>query len=84
MTLDEWRCDTCRRKRWPPPLPRFCEAGRMTQVRYKGGVVISYGSTCPWKVVMDARRAGARTYGQLMVERPELRAFVERIRTMEG
>ena len=79
MTLDEWQCDACRRREWPESTLRFCEMGRMTQVMYRDGKCISYGSTCPWKVVMDARRAGARTYGRLLTERPDVRAFVERV-----
>ena len=82
MTFDDWRCGKCWDKEMLHLLnvPRYCEVGRMTQVTYRGGKLISYGSTCPWKVVMDARRAGARTYGQLLAGRPGLRAFVERVR----
>ena len=81
MKLDEWRCEKCREKEWQHLLnvPRYCEIGRMTQVTYRDGKCISYGSICPWKVVMDARAAGARTYGQLLAGRPDLRAFVERV-----
>ena len=85
MRLDQWRCDRCREKQAMHSVRvwRSCEIGRMTQVTYRDGRCISFGSTCPWKDVMDARRAGARTYGQLLTRRPELRAFVERVRRME-
>ena len=85
MTIDEWKCVKCRELQLLHlvDVPRYCETGRMTIVRYTKSE-IAFNSTCPWMEVMSARREGARTYGTLMHKRPELRAWLERVQREEN
>ena len=87
MTIDEWRCEACNHEQLHHLVDwRECDADAWNEARFGmhwedigQGIRFGHKVECRRRLLLDARKRGARAYARLLAERPDLAGWVSQL-----